>query len=181
MAREPDDRYQTAIEFQQDLQSLSGRVPGMSIPVHAADMRSPSRVESGQAQRAFLTTRRSEAVVRRPSPVTLLNDSPRSPSRPPPPQEARPASFRAPSVPPRPQQKVARGFDDIPTDVEPPISADHFQVAGSEEDATTTLDHQAAPDVIDADIKEEGKTEVMSLGLQIELTKASQRPPRPRR
>ena len=186
MAREPYDRYQSAVEFQTDLQRLSQR--GHSVASQAPREPLPLRGEEGSSfdasTPAFGSPPRAPAARRAPA-------MPAPPPRPP-----APASVPRPPQPSQQAAARAAGFDDLPTEVQSP---DHIRIAIEEHEPTTLMDNHELRRIVatartargrgdrppkqpfEVDFRDDSKTDVMNADLQSELAKASQKPPRPRR
>ena len=209
MARDPGDRYQSAVEFQIDLRRLSTRVSGTSMPMSArvpeaaplsSRIRDDLRFIDERAQalrpeaRAFRTTRRGAAERR----AAVPHDFTVPPSRPPPPPTSKaplppplppPRAMSLPKAPPRPfaRRNVAHGFDDLPTEVQPPGGIPDFAHVDDEE--TALMDDGDVKRITGAgkrfrsepEFVEDSKTDVMNADLRAQLAKASEKPRGPRR
>jgi serine/threonine-protein kinase len=181
MAREPFDRYQSAVEFQNDLQRL-GLAPRASpsrapAPLAAEPVPPPprSRLEDERIERALGSTRRSVAAKRAFAGAGVPPDFTRPPSRPPPPvavpvppSSATPVfkpvvPFAAQPAVPRPapalpNRKVSQGFDDLPTEVQAPEGI-LIGVAVEEHEPTPAMDDQDVRRIVAAARAGRGRVE----------------------
>ncbi len=227
MAREPSDRYQTAVEFQNDLQRLAARIFGGSMPASMPNVRrevaiTPSTIPTGgpllpegKELRRMRTTGRRAAKRSMSSssldiPVDFTVPPPDPPRAPPPSQRPPPASQRLPAPPqrlpppshrpPPPSQRlppppashsarrVDHDFDDMPTEIQPPLNLGGMHAPAQERMAQSADLRRAVsgarrpsgrPSV--PRFNDESKTDVMNEDVKAALAKASERPPPSRR